>query len=101
MYVGKALVNSQTSPSDTSSIFAESASETERSGQNIRETPAQNKISLEITHFESRLISLMSLRESGFATDQNLKNLNSAGKSLKLARKKLIHLVKDAESQKK
>ena len=101
VHVSKASVNPQTSPSDTSSILAKSASETERTGQNTRETPAQNKISQEITHFESKIISLVSLKESGFATDQNLKELNSAKKSLKLARKKLIHLVKDAESQKK
>ena len=42
----------------------------------------------------------MSLKESGFATDQNLKELNSTRKSLKLARTMLIHLVKEAESQK-
>ena len=35
----------------------------------------------------------MSLKDSGFPTDQNLKELNSA--------RKLIHLVKDTESQKK
>ena len=43
----------------------------------------------------------MSLKESGLATDLNLEELNSARKSLNLARKKLIHLMKDTESQKK
>ena len=101
LHVGKTSVNPQTSPSYTTSTFAELASEMERTGRNTRETLAQTKLSQEITHFESKIVSLWSLKESGFATDQNLKELNSARKSLKLARKKLIHLVKDDETQKK
>ena len=69
--------------SDTTSILAESASETERARQNAHETPAQKKRSQEITHLASKIVSLVSFKESDFATDLNLKELNSAKKSLK------------------
>ena len=79
----------------TTSLPSDSSSTT------TRETPAQINTRAKISMLESKIVSLGQLKDSGFATDENLKDLNKARVDLKQAKKKLQHLLKDAEGQKK
>ena len=66
-----------------------------------RPTPAQAHLCNEISELSSKVVSLSHLKSSGFATAQNIKQLNMARLELKQSEAKLRYLISDAEKQKK
>ena len=65
------------------------------------ETPKQDKLKADITKTESKISLLTSLKESGFATVENVSHLQEARDQLKKNQLKLKTLIVDAKRQQK
>ena len=66
-----------------------------------RETPKQTELKAEIAKIESKITSLTALKESGFATTENVNHLKEARNQLKEKNQKLKTLISDAQRQRK
>ena len=78
------------------------ASEThETASPVLRPTPTQAHLRNEISELNSKIVLLSHLKSSGFATAENIKQLNMARLELKQSEAKLRYLISDAEKQKK
>ena len=66
-----------------------------------RETPKQTELKAEIAKIESNITSLTALKESGFATTENVNHLKEARNQLKEKNQKLKTLISDAQRQRK
>ena len=74
------------------------ASETHETSAPVpRPTTAQAHLRNEIRELNSKIVSLNQLKSSGFATAENIKQLNMARLELKQSEAKLRHLISDAE----
>ena len=67
----------------------------------LRPTPAQAHLCNKVSELNSKIVSLSHLKSSGFATVENIKQLNMARLELKQSEAKLQYLISDAEKQKK
>ena len=65
------------------------------------ETRKQDKLKADITKIESKISSLTSLKEFGFATVENVSHLKEARDQLKKNQLKLKTLIADAQRQRK
>ena len=66
-----------------------------------RETPKQTELKAEIAKIEIKITSLTALKESGFATTENVNHLKEARNQLKEKNQKLKILISDAQRQRK
>ena len=62
-----------------------------------RETPKQTEFKAEIAKIESKITSLTALKDSGFATTENVNHLKEARNQLKEKNQKLKTLISDAQ----
>ena len=53
------------------------------------ETPSQDRARREINQLESRIVSLTSLKDSGFTTPENKKEMEDSKNKLKVSKQKL------------
>ena len=84
------------------SMPATKASETHETSAPVpRPKPAQAHLCNKINELNSKIVSLSHLKSSGFAANENIKQLNMARLELKQSEAKLQYLISDAEKQKK
>ena len=97
-YLGASNASSTADPSTP----ATEVSETHETSTLVpRPTPAQAHLRNEISELNSKIVSLSHVKSSGFATAENIKQLNMARLELKQSEAKLRYLISDAEKQKK
>ena len=61
--------------------------------------PSQDPTRRKINHLKSVTVSLTSLKDSGFTTPKNKKELEDSKNKLNLAKEKLKNLISDSQKQ--
>ena len=93
--------SSALSTADPSTLVTKASETNETSAPVPRPTPAQAHLHNKISEVNSKIVSLSHLKPSGFATAENIKQLNMVRLELKQSEAKLPYLISDAEKQKK